>query len=81
MVIFARDVADNQVKGFLVDTSLPGYKATKIENKTALRTVENADILLEGLQISDDYRLAGANSFKDTNKVLRITSGSRTSMP
>ncbi|WP_458116836.1 acyl-CoA dehydrogenase family protein [Arthrobacter sp. D2-10] len=73
VVIFARDVADNQVKGFMVDTSLPGYKATKIENKTALRTVENADILLEGLQMSDDFRLAGANSFKDANKVLRIT--------
>ncbi|GAA2177975.1 acyl-CoA dehydrogenase family protein [Arthrobacter parietis] len=73
VVIFARDVADNQVKGFMVDTSLPGYKATKIENKTALRTVENADIVLDGLQISDDYRLTGANSFKDTNKVLRIT--------
>lgn len=73
VVIFARDVADNQVKGFMVDTSLPGYKATKIENKTALRTVENADIVLENLQVSDDYRLTGANSFKDTNKVLRIT--------
>ncbi|WP_299165405.1 acyl-CoA dehydrogenase family protein [uncultured Arthrobacter sp.] len=73
VVIFARDVADNQVKGFMVDTSLPGYKATKIENKTALRTVENADIVLENLQISDYYRLTGANSFKDTNKVLRIT--------
>lgn len=73
VVIYARDVADNQVKGFMVDTSLPGYRATKIENKTALRTVQNADIVLENLQISDDYKLAGANSFKDTNKVLRIT--------
>jgi PAS domain-containing protein len=27
------DLADNQVKGFLVDTSLPGISATKIENK------------------------------------------------
>ncbi|WP_323961186.1 acyl-CoA dehydrogenase [Arthrobacter sp. JZ12] len=73
VVIYARDVADNQVKAFLVDTSLPGYKATKIENKTALRTVENADIVLEGVEVSDDFKLVGANSFKDANKVLRIT--------
>lgn len=73
VVIYARDVADDQVKGFLVDTSLPGYTATKIENKTALRTVQNADIVLDNLRVSDDFRLAGANSFKDTNKVLRMT--------
>lgn len=73
VVIYARDVADNQVKGFMVDTSLPGYSATKIENKIALRSVQNADITLNGLRVSEDFRLAGANSFKDVNKVLRIT--------
>ncbi len=73
VVIFARDVADNQVKGFLVDTSTPGYSATKIENKIALRTVQNADIVLTNVRVPDEFHLAGANSFKDTNKVLRIT--------
>lgn len=73
VVIYARDVADNQVKGFMVDTSLPGYSATRIENKIALRTVQNADIVLDGLRVPGEFRLAGANSFKDTNKVLRIT--------
>jgi glutaryl-CoA dehydrogenase len=38
VVVFARDLADNQVKGFLVDTGLPGFKASKIENKISLRT-------------------------------------------
>ena len=47
VVIYARDVDDNKVKGFLVDTSLPGYSATKIENKISLRTVQNADITLD----------------------------------
>ncbi len=73
VVIYAKDVADNQVKAFLVDTKLPGYTATKIENKTALRTVQNADITLENVVVSHDYKLAGANSFKDTNKVLKVT--------
>ena len=36
VVIYARDEADNQVKGFLVDTASEGYSATKIENKISL---------------------------------------------
>lgn len=73
VVIFARDVDDNQVKGFLVDTSTKGYKATKIENKISLRIVQNADIELDNVVVPDAYKLAGANSFKDTNKVLKVT--------
>ncbi|EMY32556.1 acyl-CoA dehydrogenase domain-containing protein [Arthrobacter crystallopoietes BAB-32] len=73
VVIFARDLDDNQVKGFLVDTSLPGYTATKIENKISLRTVQNADIILDNVAVPEEYRLQGANSFKDTNKVLKVT--------
>ncbi|MEZ2371941.1 acyl-CoA dehydrogenase family protein [Arthrobacter sp. RCC_34] len=73
VVIYARDVADNQVKAFLVDTTLPGYHATKIENKISLRTVQNADIVLENVVVPDSHKLAGGNSFRDTNKVLKVT--------
>lgn len=73
VVIWAKDVADNQVKGFLVDTATPGYSATKIENKISLRSVENADITLNNVRVSDHFHLAGANSFRDTNKVLKST--------
>ncbi|CEA07604.1 Acyl-CoA dehydrogenase [Arthrobacter saudimassiliensis] len=73
VIIYARDVDTNQVKGFLVDTATEGYTATKIENKIALRTVQNADIKLENVRISDDFHLKGANTFKDVNKVLKVT--------
>ncbi|MBG6224026.1 glutaryl-CoA dehydrogenase [Arthrobacter sp. CAN_A2] len=73
VVIYARDLEDNQVKGFMVDTTLPGFTSTKIENKIALRTVENADIVLDNVVVSDDFHLKGANSFRDTNKVLKVT--------
>lgn len=73
VVIYARDLADNQVKGFLVDTKTDGYSATKIENKIALRTVQNADIKLENVVVPDFFKLANANSFRDTNKVLKVT--------
>lgn len=73
VVIYAKDLADSQVKGFLVDTSLPGYTATKIENKISLRTVQNADITLDNVVVPDFCKLAGANSFRDINKVLKVT--------
>ncbi|MFB8370584.1 acyl-CoA dehydrogenase family protein [Pseudarthrobacter sp. NPDC055928] len=73
VVIYARDLADNQVKGFLVDTKLPGFTATKIENKISLRTVQNADISLDSVVVPDFFKLANANSFRDTNKVLKVT--------
>jgi glutaryl-CoA dehydrogenase len=73
VVVYARDLADNQVKGFLVDTRLPGFSATKIENKISLRTVQNADIVLENVVVPGFFKLANANSFRDTNKVLKVT--------
>ncbi|MEK0154232.1 acyl-CoA dehydrogenase family protein [Arthrobacter oryzae] len=73
VVIYARDIADNQVKGFLVDTRTEGYGATKIENKISLRTVQNADITLDNVVVPDFFKLANANSFRDTNKVLKVT--------
>lgn len=73
VVIYARDLEDNQVKGFLVDTTLEGFSAVKIENKIALRTVQNADITLDNVVVPDFYKLAHANSFRDVNKVLKVT--------
>ena len=72
-VIWAKDTADGQVKGFIVPTSTPGYRATKIERKQALRIVQNADIVLEDVRVPESLRLQNANSFRDTAAVLRLT--------
>lgn len=72
-VIWAKDIADGQVKGFIVPTSTPGYTATKIERKQALRIVQNADITLENVRVPESLRLQNANSFRDTAAVLRLT--------
>ncbi|MBF4574426.1 acyl-CoA dehydrogenase family protein [Herbiconiux sp. VKM Ac-1786] len=72
-VIWAKDAADGQVKGFIVPTSTPGYTATKIEGKQSLRIVQNADITLEDVRVPESLRLQNANSFRDTAKVLRLT--------
>lgn len=73
VIVWAKDVADDQVKGFIVPTDAPGFTATKIERKIALRMVENADIVLEGVRVPDAMRLQRAASFRDTAKVLRLT--------
>lgn len=72
-IIWAKDTADDQVKGFLVPTSTPGYTATKIERKIALRPVQNADITLDNVVVPESMRLQNANSFRDTARVLRLT--------
>ena len=75
IVVWARDVEDDNVKGFVVHKENPGFTATKMENKLALRTVQNADIVLEGCRVPEADRLAGANTFADTGKVLAMTRG------
>jgi glutaryl-CoA dehydrogenase len=73
VVIYAKDEADGQVKGFLVDTDLPGFRAQKIEDKIALRSVQNADITLVDVRVPESKRLPGIRSFRDVATVLRLT--------
>jgi glutaryl-CoA dehydrogenase len=75
VVVFARDVDDDSVKTFLVEKDTPGFTATKIEDKFALRTVQNADLTFTDCRIPADNKLEGGNSFKDVNKVLKVTRG------
>jgi glutaryl-CoA dehydrogenase len=72
-IIWAKNSETGQVNGFIVPTSTPGYTATKIEGKQALRAVQNADITLENVVVPESLRLQNANSFRDTAKVLRLT--------
>jgi glutaryl-CoA dehydrogenase len=72
-VIWARDLEDNQVKGFLVEKGTPGFKPEKLKNKIALRVVQNALITLEECRVPETNRLQKANSFRDTAAVLRMT--------
>jgi glutaryl-CoA dehydrogenase len=72
-IIWARNLDDNQVKGFIVRKDNPGFKAEKMEDKMALRTVQNALITLTDCKVPEADRLQNANSFKDTANVLRMT--------
>ena len=72
-IIWAKDADDGQVKGFIVPTTTPGYSATRIENKQALRIVQNADIVLTDVVVPEANRLQNSKSFRETAAVLRLT--------
>ena len=72
-VIWARDLDDNQVKGFLVRKGTKGFSVEKMQDKMALRIVQNGLITLHNCEVDEADRLQNANSFKDTAKVLKMT--------
>jgi glutaryl-CoA dehydrogenase len=76
VIIWARDVEDHQVKGFVVEKGAPGSEGMTFDvqrDKIALRVVQNAEIHLSGVRVPEASRLGNASSFKDTAKVLRLT--------
>ena len=70
-LVWARDVADRQVKAFIVETDRPGYVAAKICNKIGLRIMQNADITLQDVRVPAGNLLPGATSFSKANDLLR----------
>jgi glutaryl-CoA dehydrogenase len=73
VIVWARDLADDQVKGFVVEQGTPGFTADKMRDKIALRVVQNARITLDGVRVPETNRLQKANTFSDTAAVLRLT--------
>jgi glutaryl-CoA dehydrogenase len=70
-LVWARDAADHQIKGFIVETDRPGYTATKIRNKIGLRIMQNADIQLDCVRVPETNMLPGATDFTKANELLR----------
>jgi glutaryl-CoA dehydrogenase len=73
-IIWARDLDDNQVKGFIIENkTTPGFSVEKMEHKIALKVVQNGQITLKDVRVPEANRLQGGNSFRDTARVLRMT--------
>jgi len=73
IVIWAKDTEDGQVKGFVVTQGTPGFSTQKLQDKIALRVVQNARITLDDVRVPETDRLQNARSFRDTAEVLRLT--------
>jgi alkylation response protein AidB-like acyl-CoA dehydrogenase len=73
-IIWARDLTDNQVKGFIVENkTTPGFTVEKITDKFGLKVTQNGLITLKDCHIPEGNRLQSANSFRDTARVLKMT--------
>jgi glutaryl-CoA dehydrogenase len=73
-VIWARDLADNQVKSFIIENkTTPGFTVEKIQNKIALKIVQNGLITMNNCRVPEENRLQQDKSFRDTARVLRLT--------
>ena len=73
-IIWARGIDDNQVKGFIVENkTTPGFKVEKIQNKIALKVVQNGEITMDNCRVPEENRLQEDKSFRDTARVLRGT--------
>ncbi|MFD3838283.1 acyl-CoA dehydrogenase family protein [Streptomyces sp. NPDC058642] len=73
VVVWARDVDDNHVKGFVVEKGTPGFDPVKIEHKIAFRIVDNAEITLTDVRVPETKRLQRIDSFRDVAEILRAT--------
>jgi alkylation response protein AidB-like acyl-CoA dehydrogenase len=72
-MIWARDEETDRVLGFVVEKDTPGFTAVDLEDKIALRAVQNALITLDDVRVPEENRLQEAHSFRDTANVLRMT--------
>ncbi len=73
VVVWARDAADDHVKGFLVDKDTPGFTTQVIEGKGSLRAVWQAELTFDDAPVPAQNKLPQAHSFKDTARVLAGT--------
>ncbi len=73
VIIWARDEADGEVKGFVVEKDTPGMTFDVQQDKIALRVVQNAEIHLADVRVPETHRLQRADSFASTANVLRVT--------
>lgn len=69
-LVWARDADTGEVGAYLVESSRPGYRASKIENKIGLRIMQNADIELDQVRIPLENKLPGAQGFAAANDLL-----------
>jgi glutaryl-CoA dehydrogenase len=78
VIIWARG-EDGAVGGYVVEAGgrsgerPPGYEATVMTGKTALRAVWQAEITLTDVRVPVENKLAECHSFKDVSKVLDRT--------
>lgn len=71
IVVVAREEGGDRTLAFVVPADTDGLERSVIQHKAALRTVHNADIVLDNVHVADKLRLPRINSFADINRAFR----------
>src|SRR5699024_1437198 len=70
-LVWARDTADQQIKGFIVQMDLPGISAEKIYIKIGLRVMQIAELSFDQVENSDADARPVAAMFEAAKAMLR----------
>ncbi len=64
-VVWAKSAAhDNQIKGFVIEKGTKGLSAPKIDGKLSLRASITGEIVMEGVEVSEDALLPNVSGLK-----------------
>lgn len=82
-IVFARDVADDKVKAFVIERADPrdpasapeGFSYEVITGKAGKRAILQANMFFADVRVPEANRLPGCESFKDVSRVLATTRG------
>jgi glutaryl-CoA dehydrogenase len=72
VLVWARG-EDGAVGGYVVEKGTPGFEATVMTGKTALRAVWQAELTLTDVRVPAENKLANCHNFKDVSQVLDRT--------
>lgn len=70
MVWARNEDEEGRIQAFVVDGMSQGYSATKIEDKLALKSVQNAHLKLKDVFVPDCNKLANVTEFEQCHTVL-----------
>jgi alkylation response protein AidB-like acyl-CoA dehydrogenase len=72
VIVWAKNTDDgDRIQAFYVEKGSPGFTATKIEGKYALRSTQNADIKIDNVFVPDHNKLTHSKDFATgTNAIL-----------
>src|SRR6187431_2351182 len=64
-VVWAKSAAhDNQIKGFVLEKGMKGLSAPKIDGKLSLRASITGEVVMEGVEVSEDALLSNVSGLK-----------------
>jgi glutaryl-CoA dehydrogenase len=64
-VVWVKSAAhDNQIRGFVLEKGMKGLSAPKIEGKLSLRASITGEIVMDGVEVSEDHLLPGVAGLK-----------------